>query len=88
MGSLKEKAKTLAEWDRLFRNYWTNGQEMLLKLEDAQKEIDELKQKLQRWFEDLGRWIFSQREDWEHPKLPQNLKERFMELLKEEKEAK
>jgi len=48
----------------------------------------ELKQKLQRWFEDLGRWIFSQREDWEHPKLPQNLKERFMELLKEEKEAK
>jgi len=53
--SLKEKVKTLAEWDRQFRNDWINGEEMLLKLEDAQKEIDELKRKLQQKYDECKR---------------------------------
>ena len=98
---MKEKAKTTREVakliepnyeeDEMGRRYLSSidfhDEILWVRLEDAEQVLAELKQKLQRWYEDLGRWIFSQRESWTHPELPEDLKERFIELLKEEKEA-
>ncbi len=71
------KAHEQEEIDKL-QNILVKYNKEVLKYE---QKTEELKQNLQRWFEKLGTWIFSQRKDWSHPELPEKLKEEFMELL-------
>ena len=66
-----------------------------VKFVDAQvpeKKLEELKQKLKEWFMELGGWLMSSEvrsklRGWNKLDLPKEMKEKFEELLKEEKEA-
>ena len=56
------------------------------------KQRLELKQNLEEWFMELGGWLMSSEvrgklRGWNKLDLPKEMKERFEELLKDEKEA-
>jgi hypothetical protein len=88
--SLKEKAKTGKEifdgllisgfYDRVNNNYRDNieSKELWVRLEDAQKELEELKQKIQEIYD----WLPIQFEGFE---TFRELRIKFQRLLKEEK---
>jgi hypothetical protein len=73
--SLNKKAKTLEQW--LYGSQCTSLNEVMVRLEDAQQEIDRLKQKLKELVDDFYSGYPVTR-----------LFLRLQELLKEEKEAK